>query len=70
MMARVGKYWSQGIVARYDFPFATNEGILFRRFFMESHRSFFAREGGNIKRALSRRGEEFATNFVCNDAHI
>ena len=70
MMAGMGVYRRKRIVAGNDFPIVADKRVFHRILFVKLHCGFSVRKGGYMKSALDGRSEEFATNFVSDDAHV
>lgn len=70
MIACVGKYGCQSMVACYYLPLVIGGGALLRMFSKELLRCLFAGKSDDMKDTFGAWGEQFAAYLVGDDAHI
>ena len=70
VMARVGMYGSQRVIARHNLTLSVYGRVFCCLFLMELLCRLFCRKGGDMESALCTRRKELTAHLVGDDAHI
>ena len=70
MVAGVGVYGCQWVIARHHLTLSVHGRVFFCVLPMELLRSLLGGEGGDVEATLDTRSQKPAAHLVCDDAHV